>query len=126
MKIICKGDKMIRTICLTTVLFLSACAGTGLVNPLPPVDSPETSSKVVLNNLFTNVSHFKNLTFTLNKKPVYNFGSTASFSFHLNQGEYMFGYTYGSKNCETGVQIRPKANYVFNLGPDCLIELESS
>jgi hypothetical protein len=117
---------MIKTICLSTLLLLSACAGTGLINPLPPVDSPATSSNVVLNNLFTNVSHFRNLTFTLNDKPVYNFGNTANFSFHLNQGEYLFGYTYGSKNCQTEVQIRPKANYVFNLGPDCLIELESS
>jgi hypothetical protein len=117
---------MIRTIIFTTLLFLSACASTGLINPLPPVDSPETSSRVILNNLFVRVSHFKNLTFTLNNKPVYNFGSTASFSFYLNQGDYLFGYTYGSKVCETEVQIRPKANYVFNLGPDCLIELESS
>jgi len=115
---------MNKAICLITVLFISGCSSTGLINPLPPVDSPKTSSKVILNNLFTNVSHFKNLTFTLNNRAIYNFGSTPDFSFHLNQGKYLFGYTYGSENCKTEVEIRPMKDYVFNLGPNCLIEME--
>lgn len=117
---------MFKSIGLTALLLLSGCASTGLVNPLPPVDSPETSSSVILENRFTDVSHFRNLTFTLDDRPIYNFGSTPSFSFHLNQGVYLFGYTYGSEDCKTEVEIRPKANYVFALGPDCLIEMESS
>jgi uncharacterized lipoprotein YajG len=110
---------------IVSIFLLAGCASTGLVNPLPPVDSPETSSTIQLNNVFTSVSRVKNLTFTLDDVKIYNFGSTGSFSFHLNEGSYMFGYTYGSKKCETEVFIRPRANYVFNIGPECLIELES-
>ena len=68
--------------CFTPLLFLTACSSTGLVNPLPPVDSPETSSSIILNNVFSHKSSFRNLVFTLNNKPVYNFGNTGNFSFY--------------------------------------------
>jgi hypothetical protein len=44
---------------------------------------------------------------------------------YLDTGDYMFGYSHGSEDCETNVYIKPRANYVFELGPECHIELIS-
>lgn len=110
--------------CVSIVL-LAACSMPQRENPLPPIKSPDTSSQIFLKNVFPAGPDIYKLTFTLDNVPIYRFGDTRQFSFFLDTGNYMLGYTHGSKNCETNIFIRPNANYVFELGPGCRIEMMS-
>lgn len=108
-----------------SILLLAACSIPRQKDPLPPIKSPDTASQVLLKNVFTGKSDIYNLTFTLDNVPIFRFGDTRQYSFYLDTGNYVFGYTHGSKNCETNVYIRPNGNYVFELGPECHIDLIS-
>ena len=108
-----------------SILLLAACSQPQMKNPLPPIKSADTASQIFLKNTFPAGSDIYELTFVLNNVPIYRFGETRQYSFYLDAGEYMLGYTHGSKNCETNVQISPDANYVFEFGPECRIEMMS-
>lgn len=108
-----------------SILLLAACSQPKRVDPLPPIKSPDTSSQVFLKHTFPAGPDIHQLTFKLDNVPIYRFGNTRQFSFYLDTGNYMFGYSHGSADCETNVYIGPKANYVFELGPECHIELIS-
>jgi hypothetical protein len=111
--------------CVSILLLLAACSQPQRENPLPPIKSPDTSSQIFLKNVFPAGPDVYQLTFTLDNVPIYRFGETRQFSFYLDTGDYMLGFTLGSKNCETNVYIKPNANYVFEFGPDCRIEMMS-
>jgi hypothetical protein len=120
------GDNMTKAIMTCVlILFIAACAQPRRVEQLPPIKSPDTSSQVFLKNVFTDKLDARQLTFKLDNVSIYRFGDTRQFSFYLDTGDYMFGYSRGSEDCETNVYIAPRANYVFELGPDCHIELIS-
>ncbi len=108
-----------------SILLLAACSIPQRENQLPPIKSPDTASQILLKNVFTGKSDSYQLTFTLDNVPIFRFGDTRQYSFYLDTGNYMFGYTHGSKNCETNVYIQPNGNYVFELGPECHIDLIS-
>ena len=110
--------------CILIVL-LAACSNPRRVEQLPPIKSPNTSSQVFLKHTFPAGPDIHRLTFKLDNVPIYRFGDTRQFSFYLDTGDYLFGYTHGSQDCETNVYIRPKTNYVFELGPECHIEMIS-
>jgi hypothetical protein len=110
--------------CVAIVL-LAGCSTPRRIDALPPLKSPDTSSKIFLKNVFEGEPDIDRLTFKLDDVPIYRFGDTRQFSFYLDTGDYMFGYSHGSKDCETNVSIEPRKNYVFELGPDCKIELVS-
>ena len=111
--------------CVSILLLLAACSQPQRENPLPPIKSPGTSSKIFLKNVFPAGPDLYQLTFTLDNVPIYRFGDTRQFSFYLDPGDYMLGFTLGSKNCETNIYIKPNANYVFEFGPECRIEMMS-
>lgn len=122
----CTGDTMTKVI--ITCLFVSllvACSNPTRKNELPPIKSPDTSSQVFLNHTFPAGPSAQRLTFKLDNVSIYRFGDTRQFSFYLDTGDYTFGYSHGSEDCETNVFIEPRANYVFELGPECHIELIS-
>ncbi|MEN8205809.1 MAG: hypothetical protein ABFS24_07330 [Pseudomonadota bacterium] len=108
-----------------SILLLAACSNPRRVEQLPPIKSPDTSSKVFLKHTFPAGPGIHRLTFKLDNAPIYRFGDTRQFSFYLDTGDYTFGYSHGSEDCETSVHIGPSANYVFELGPECHIELIS-
>ncbi|MGB5718440.1 MAG: hypothetical protein WBN81_15270 [Gammaproteobacteria bacterium] len=108
-----------------SILLLAACSLPRMKNPLPPIKSPDTSSQISLNNVFPAGRDVYQLTFTLDNVPIYRFGETRQYAFYLDTGNYMLGFTNGSKNCETNVYIKPNANYVFEFGPECRIEMIS-
>ena len=108
-----------------SILLLAACSQPKRVEQLPPIKSPDTSSQVFLKHTFPAGPDIHRLTFKLDNVPIYRFGNTRQFAFYLDTGDYMFGYSYGSEDCETNVYIGPRANYVFELGPECHIELIS-
>jgi hypothetical protein len=109
-----------------SILLLAACSIPHRDNPLPPLKSPDTAAQVLLKNVFPGKpDSYYELTFILDNDPIFRFGDTREFSFYADSGNYMFGYSHGSKNCETSVYLRPNGNYVFELGPDCHIEMIS-
>lgn len=110
--------------CLS-ILMIAGCSIPKREGELPPIKSPDTSSQIFLKNDFPAGPDVYQLTFTLNNKPIYRFGDTRQFSFYLDSGDYMLGYTRGSENCETSIYIKPRGNYVFELGPECRIDLVS-
>jgi hypothetical protein len=121
------GDNMTKALitCVSILLLLAACSQPQMKNPLPPIKSPDTSSQIFLKNVFPAGPDVYQLTFTLDNVPIYRFGESRQYSFYLDAGDHMLGYTHGSKNCETNIYIKPNANYVFELGPECRIEMMS-
>ena len=115
--------KVITTCAL--ILLLAACSQPQRIDQLPPIKSPDTSSEIFLKHIFPAGPDIYQLTFKLDNAPIYRFGNTRQFSFYLDTGDYMFGYSHGSEDCETNVYIAPRGNYVFELGPECHIELIS-
>ena len=111
-------------ICVS-ILLLAACSQPQMKNPLPPIKSPDTSSQLFIKHVFPAGRDIHQLTFTLDDVPIYRFGETRQYSFYLDAGDYMLGFTHGSKNCDTNVHIGPNAKYVFELGPECRIEMMS-
>jgi hypothetical protein len=108
-----------------TILLMIGCSQPDRIKPLPPIKAPDTSSQVFLKNMFMDKMDMRKLTFELDGVPIYRFGDTRQFSFYLDSGTYMFGYDHGSDDCVTNVFIEPRKNYVFELGPECRIELIS-
>ena len=108
-----------------TILLMVGCSNPQRMEQLPPIKSPDTSSQVFLKSMFMDKMDNRQLTFKLDAVPIYRFGDTRQFSFYLDTGTYMFGYGHGSEDCETNVFIEPRKNYLFELGPECRIELIS-
>jgi len=116
---------MYKLLIFCLALLLAGCTNPKRIDQLPPVKSPETSSQVFLKNMFTEKLDIRRLTFKLDGTPIYRFGDTRQFSFYLDTGTYLFSYDHGSENCETNVYIKPRGNYIFQLGPGCNIEMMS-
>ena len=108
-----------------TILLMAGCSNPQRIDQLPPIKSPDTSSQVFLKSMFMDKMDNRELTFKLDGAPIYRFGDTRQFSFYLDSGSYTFSYDHGSKDCATNVDIKPRKNYLFELGPECRIELIS-
>jgi hypothetical protein len=111
-------------VCMFLVILLSGCAGSGVINQPPRISSPDNTANVTIHRAVSDGYIFSNLTFTIDGNPTYRFGATNDYTFSLDAGDYIFGYTQGLKKCSTNVYIQAGGFYVFNLAPDCLIELE--
>ncbi|MCK5479349.1 MAG: hypothetical protein KAI44_10550 [Methylococcales bacterium] len=117
--------RLIITILLP--LLLNACASSsGMLNPTPPVNSPETSANITIHRAISQDALPDNLIFTINGVDTFGFDKDNDFKFVLNEGNYIFGYKHGvfEKHCSVDVEIHAGINYVFSLEPDCVIELE--
>ena len=108
-----------------TILLMVGCSQPERIKPLPPIKSPDTSSQVFLKSVVMDKMENRKLTFKLDGVSIYRFGDTRQFSFYLDTGTYMFGYDHGSEDCETNVYIESRKDYLFELGPECRIEIIS-
>ncbi len=108
-----------------TILLLVGCSLPDRIKPPPPIKSHDTASQIFLKSMFTDKMKNRELTFKLDGESIYRFGDTRQFSFYLDAGSYIFSYGHGSKDCATNVDIKPRKNYLFELGPECRIELIS-
>jgi hypothetical protein len=104
--------------------FVAGCATSGLINPPPVPSTPNASANVRIHRHVTGNAVLEDVTFTIHDEPIYRFGHTKTFAFVMDPGEYLFGYVQGGKRCSTDVQIDAGGNYVFDLMPNCVIELE--
>ena len=111
---------------LFSVMLLTACVGSGLMNPPPPVDSPETSANITIHNAIPKHLLLDELIFSIDNVETYSFGKEDDFIFFLTQGDYIFGYKQGitGNKCEVDVEIHGGVSYVFYLKPDCDIEMQ--
>ena len=111
---------------LIALLLLNACASSGMINPTPPVSSPETAANITIHRAIPHDFFSDNLVFTINDVDIFGFDKGSDFKFVLNEGNYMFGYKHGifTNKCSVEVEIQTGINYVFNLEPDCVIEME--
>jgi len=107
-------------IILPTLLLLTACASTGVIHEPPRATSAESAVDVRIHNLIPN----GNVTFTINDVEIYGFNEAGSYDFVLDAGGYMFGYKKGSNNCHAEVMLTTGNAYVFNLAPNCRIEMQ--
>jgi len=106
---------------------LNACtSSSGLLNPVPFVDSPETSTNVVIHRAIPHDAFFDTVIFTIDGIDTFGFNQEDDFKFVLREGDYLFGYKYGffENHCSVDVSIQAGMNYVFSLEPDCVIEME--
>ena len=119
---------MIRQI-ITILLpvLLNACASNnGMLNPAPPVNSPETSANITIHRAISHDAFSDSLIFTINGIDTFGFDKEKDFKFVLSEGNYIFGYKHGvfAKHCSVNVEIQAGIDYIFSLEPNCIIELE--
>jgi hypothetical protein len=109
------------------MMLLTACASSGMMHETPAPLSRETSANVTIHRAIPQDLLFDSLIFTIDDVDIYNFGKSENFKFVLGEGNYIFGYKSGlwwsEKKCVVDVEIYAGENYVFNLKPDCVIEL---
>ncbi len=108
-------------------VLLYACAGnSGLLNPTPPVFSPETSANILIHRSVSQDAFSDILIFTINGVDTFGFDKSNNFEFVLSEGNYIFGYQNGpfAESCSVDVEIQAGINYVFSLEPNCVIEME--
>lgn len=111
---------------LLPLTLVYGCASKGMLNPTPPVLSPKTSANITIHRAIPRDNFSDNLVFTINGVDTYRFDHGSDFKFVLSEGNYIFGYKHGmfSDPCSVDVEIRAEVDYVFNLEPDCVIEME--
>lgn len=99
-----------------------------MMHETPLVISRESSSNITIHRVIPQDLLFDSLIFTIDGVDMYGFGKSNTFKFVLGEGNYIFGYKSGlwwfEKKCVVDVQIYALENYVFNLGPECVIELQ--
>jgi hypothetical protein len=100
--------------------FLTACASTGDIHEPPLATSPESAADVSIHKVIAG----DNVTFTINDVKIYGFGKTSHYEFTTEAGSYMFGYMKGHKKCYAEVMLNAGVSYVFDLAPDCTIEMQ--
>ena len=107
-------------------MLLNACASSGMINPTPLVRSPETAANITIHRAIPHDVFSDNLVFTIDDIDIFGFDKGSDFKFVLNEGNYIFGYKHGifAKLCSVEVEIQAGINYVFNLEPNCVIEME--
>jgi hypothetical protein len=108
------------TVKLIPFAFLTACAGIGGTHEPPQATSPESAVKVRIHKVLPG----DNVTFTIDGDKIHRFGNTSDYEFTTETGSYMFGYTKGHKKCYAEVVLNAGTSYVFNLAPDCTIEMQ--
>lgn len=113
-------DMRTGTVKLIPFAFLSACAGSGGTHEPPQATSPESAVNVRIHKVMPG----DNVTFTIDDDKIYRFGNSSDYQFTTEAGSYMFGYTQGHKKCYAVVMLNAGMPYVYNLAPDCTIEMQ--
>ena len=110
----------IYNIILLIFALLTACASTGVLHEPPRATSAESAVDVKIHNVIPSGK----VTFTINDVEIYGFVEPSSYAFVLDAGSYMFGYKKGGKKCHAEVMLNTGNAYVFNLAPNCHIEMQ--
>lgn len=108
------------------ISLLAGCSiGSGPIGQPPDAGDAKTSSNVAVYRDTSTVNGLFGMVFTINDEDIYQLRPNERYDFQLAAGTYEFGYRLGPSTCTQFVQIDPRGNYVFKLGSDCNIELES-
>lgn len=115
------GEDMIKAIVkLIALAFLTACTSTGDIHEPPLATSPDSAVTVRIHKGVAG----DNVTFTINDRKIYGFGKTSDYEFTTDASSYMFGYKKGYQKCYAEVTLNAGMSYVFNLKPNCTIEMQ--
>ena len=111
----------VNVIIVFVFVLLTACTSTtGVIHEPPRVTSAESAVDVRIHNVISS----GNVTFTINDVEIYGFVEPSHYDLVLDAGSYMFGYKKGSSKCYAEVMLNTGNAYVFNLAPDCIIEMQ--
>ena len=101
-------------------LLIACISTTGVIHKPPRVISAESAVDVRIHNVIPSGK----VTFTISNVEIYGFIEPSHYDFVLDAGSYMFGYKKGSSKCYAEVMLNTGNVYVFNLAPDCVIEMQ--
>ena len=110
----------INAINILFCVLLSACTSAGVIHEPPRATSAESAVDVRIHNLIPS----GNVTFSIDDVKIYGFVEPSHFDFVLDAGTYMFGYEKRGRECHAEVNLTSGNTYVFNLEPDCVIEMQ--
>ena len=103
-----------------SIALLTACANKGAINQPPRATSAQSAVDVRIHNVIPD-SH---VTFMIDDVEIYGFVEPSHYDFVLDSGSYMFGYKRDGRKCHAEVVLNAGVAYVFNLAPDCVIEMQ--
>jgi hypothetical protein len=110
---------------LTALALIGCAAAVGPMAPPPVPDNPATAANVTVYRAAAGADDALRMVFTINGAATYQLRPGDRYNFALGAGSYELGYRMGMSNCSDPVQIDAGGNYVFKLGSDCAIVLES-
>jgi hypothetical protein len=109
-----------RGLLFLSIALLTACASTGVINQPPRATSAQSAVDVRIHNLMSG-SH---VTFIIDDVEIYGFVEPSHYDFVLDAGGYRFGYKKDGRKCHAEVVLNAGVSYIFNLAPDCVIEMQ--
>jgi len=111
---------VVRYLVCSAIVLLTACAHKGTIHEPPRVTSAESAVDVRIHNQISGAD----VTFTIDDVEIYRFVEPSHYDIALDAGGYMFGYRQGGRKCHAEVLLNAGVSYVFNLAPDCVIEMQ--
>lgn len=106
-------------IAVLPIILASACAtNVGQLNP-PPKASTAKPSKVTVYRDPSFVGSPATMIFYIDDVKTYGLKQKQSYSFHLDPGDYVFGFFIGLNECRQLVQLKQGKDYRIKLSPTC-------
>lgn len=110
----------------TLAAVLAGCSvASGPISPPPVPADPGAAANVTVYRGTSPEDDAARMVFTINGNGTYQLQPGERYSFLLGAGSYELGYRMALSNCSNPVQIDAGGNYVFKLGSECAIVLES-
>lgn len=103
-----------------TFAILAACSHKQMLHEPPRPTSVESAVDVRIHNVIA----AGDVTFSIDDVEIYRFLEPSHYDFVLDSGRYMFAYESGGNTCHAEVMLHTGNAYVFNLTPDCVIEMQ--
>lgn len=110
---------------LAAMALVGCSTASGPIASPPVPGDPADAANVIVYRDTAPVDEASRMVFTINGKGTYQLRSNERYNFVLGAGTYEFGYGTAMSNCCEPVQIDAGGNYVFKLGSECAIVLES-
>jgi hypothetical protein len=105
---------------------LAGCSmASGPISPPPVPADPADAADVTVYRDTGPEDDASRLVITIDGDGIYQLQPGERYSFALGAGTYELGYRMALSNCSDPVQIDAGGNYVFKLGSECAIVLES-
>jgi len=115
----------ITGVCVLAIVLASCSMASGPISPPPIPADPGSAANVTVYRDTGPADEAARMVFTINGEGTYQLRPGERYSFVLGAGSYELGYRMAMSNCSDPVQIDAGGNYVYKLGSECAIVLES-